>query len=47
MADERFWDQLLPLLEENRVIPVVGRDMLMIEVDGKRVCLYEHLARCL
>lgn len=45
MADERFWDQLLPLLEEKRVIPVVGRDLLTIEVDGRPVDLYEHLAR--
>jgi hypothetical protein len=43
--DERFWDQLVPLLEENRVIPVVGRDLLLIEIDGERRHLYEHLAR--
>jgi hypothetical protein len=43
--DTRFWDQLLPLLEENRVIPVVGRDLLVIDAEGERRHLYEHLAR--
>src|SRR5580765_4521983 len=45
MDDRRFWDQLIPLLEEGRVIPVVGPDVLIIQVDGQPVPLYEHLAR--
>ena len=33
--DDRFWDQLLPLLDEQRVIPVVGQNLLTVEVDGR------------
>jgi hypothetical protein len=40
----RFWDQLLQLIEEGRVIPVVGQDVLQIEIDGKPVSLYGWLA---
>ena len=42
--NQRFWDQILPLLEEGRVVPVVGRDLLDIEVDGQRANLYAHLS---
>jgi len=45
MPDERFWDQILPLLEEGRVVPIVGRDLLAIDADGQHANLYEHLAR--
>ena len=30
----RFWDQLLQLIEEGRVVPVVGPDLLQVPVDG-------------
>jgi len=45
VANERFWGQLVPLLEERRVIPVVGRDLLRVNVDGECVDLYTVLAQ--
>ncbi len=44
MDDARFRDQLLPLLDEQRVIPVVGQNLLAVELDGRAAGLYEHLA---
>jgi hypothetical protein len=41
----RFWDQLLQLIEESRVVPVVGQDLLRTEVDGRDVPLYWWLAQ--
>jgi TIR domain/SIR2-like domain len=40
----RFWDQLLQFVEEGRVIPVVGPDLLRMEVDGRQVPIYWWLA---
>jgi hypothetical protein len=40
----RFWDQLLQLIEEGRVVPVIGQDLLQIEVDGRTRPLYLWLA---
>jgi len=42
--EDRFLDELLELIDEEKVIPIIGRDLLEIEVDGKRVLLYDHLA---
>ena len=44
-ADEELWDELLQLVEEGRVVPIVGRDLLAVEIDGERVLLYPWLAR--
>ena len=41
------WDFLLQLIEEGKVIPVVGRDLLTVEVEGKQTQLYDHLAELL
>jgi hypothetical protein len=39
-----FWDSLLLLIEEGRVIPVVGRDLLIVsDADGSKL-LYPYLA---
>src|SRR5262245_48253016 len=36
-AVERFWDRLMPLVEEGRVIPILGQDLLTIdEGEGSR-----------
>ena len=43
----RFWDQLLQLIEEGRVVPIVGPDLLVGEVGGRSVHLYSHLAELL
>src|SRR6185295_9171342 len=40
----RFWDQLLQLIEEGRVVPIVGQDLLVAEVGGRPVHLYPLLA---
>jgi hypothetical protein len=39
-----FWDILLQLIAEGRVIPVVGRDALMVADEGRAQLLYPHLA---
>jgi len=30
----RFWDQLLQFIEEGRVVPVIGQDLLRVPVEG-------------
>ena len=44
-ADEELWDELLQLIEKGRVVPIVGRDLLTVDIDGQRVLLYRWLAR--
>jgi TIR domain/SIR2-like domain len=41
---ERLWDQLLLLIEEGQVVPVVGPDLLEVPLAGRRVQLYSYLA---
>jgi len=43
--DEELWDELLQLIEEGRVVPIVGRDLLAVEIDGESVFVYHWLAR--
>jgi len=38
-----FWEILIQLIEEGQVIPVVGRDLLTVDVGGSRL-LYPYLA---
>src|SRR5436305_1471459 len=40
----RFWDQLLQFIEEGRVVPIVGQDLLVCEIDGQQTLLYPYLA---
>jgi hypothetical protein len=40
----RFWDQLLQFIEEGRAVPVVGQDLLQVEMEGKPTLLYTWLA---
>lgn len=44
-VDDELWEELLQLIEEGRVIPVVGRDLLTVDVNGEQVFLYHWLAR--
>jgi TIR domain-containing protein/SIR2-like protein len=47
MADkntERFWGQLLSFIEEGRVIPVIGPELLKLDVNGDMTLLYSYLA---
>jgi hypothetical protein len=38
------WDAILDAVGERRVVPIVGPEVLQIEVDGKTTSLYRHLA---
>jgi hypothetical protein len=39
------WETFLLFVAERRVIPVVGRELLVLELDGETVLLETHLAR--
>src|SRR5581483_10011046 len=39
-----FWDQLIELIEEGRVVPVVGQDLLTVPGAGNRQLFYPYLA---
>ncbi len=41
---ERLWEQLLDFIEDGRVIPVIGPELLMLDIDGKTTLLYAYLA---
>ena len=40
----RFWDQLLRLIEDDKVVPVVGQDLLTIPESSGHTHLYPYLA---
>ena len=40
----RFWDQLLRLIEEDKVVPVVGQDLLTVPESSGHTHLYAYLA---
>src|SRR5215210_9407866 len=40
----RFWDQLLQFIEDGRVVPIIGPDLLVADVNGHPVQLYTWLA---
>lgn len=40
----RFWEQLLQFIEEGRVVPIVGRDLLTLDLGDRQVLLYDLLA---
>ena len=42
--DEELWEPLLLSIEEGRVVPIIGRDLLTITVGGRQVLLYAWLA---
>jgi hypothetical protein len=42
--DEDAWDDLLNYIEERRVIPIVGPDLLRVQTDRGLMSLYEWLA---
>ena len=41
---EEFWEDLLAFIEEGRVIPVVGAELLTVAVDGQPKPLYRVVA---
>ena len=44
-TDELFWNDLLLAIEKGKVIPVVGPDLLTVQVDGVDLPLYVWLAQ--
>ncbi len=44
---DNIWDRLLDSLDEQNVIPIVGPDLLEVEVDGETMLLHQYVARLL
>ena len=42
--DAKQWSKLLQAIAKGVVVPIVGRDLLRFEVDGREQLLYEYLA---
>jgi hypothetical protein len=42
---EETWDELLGYIEDRRVIPIIGPDLLQVEVDGSKTSLDRLLAK--
>ena len=42
---DNIWDRLLDALDEHCVIPIVGPDLLHVEVDGTTTLLDRYIAR--
>jgi hypothetical protein len=40
-----FWDDLLAFMEEGRVIPVVGAELLNVDDEGREIGLYQAVAQ--
>lgn len=41
---ERFWEKLLDFIEDGRVIPVIGPELLRLDINGEITLLYTYLA---
>ena len=41
---ESFWEDFLPFVEERRIIPIIGPDLLLVDVDGATKPLYRLVA---
>lgn len=41
---ERLWEQLIAFIEEGRVIPVIGPELLRLDIQGRPTLLYPYLA---
>jgi hypothetical protein len=42
---DNIWDRLLDSLDERSVIPIVGPDLLQVQIDGDTVVLDQYIAR--
>jgi hypothetical protein len=42
--EEEIWDELLAYIEEQQVIPIIGSDLLQVEVEGSEVLLDRYVA---
>jgi hypothetical protein len=43
--EDVFWDELLAYIDEKRVIPIVGADLLSVDVEGKPILLDQFIAK--
>jgi len=43
-STERLWERLLQFIDERQVVPVVGQELLTVQVAGREVQLYSYLA---
>lgn len=41
---ERLWEQLLDFIEDGRVVPVIGQELLVLDLNGEKTFLHDHLA---
>lgn len=41
---ESFWEDFLPFVEERRIIPIIGPDLLLVDADGTTKPLYRLVA---
>ncbi len=41
---DEFWEEMLAFVEERRVIPVVGPELLLVEAEGTKLPLYQLVA---
>jgi hypothetical protein len=42
--EEELWDELLAYIEEQRVIPIIGPDLMQVEVEGTEILLDRYVA---
>ncbi len=45
--EDLFWERFLDVVKEKPVVPIIGRDLLMVQYEGKEVSLYPLLAQLL
>src|SRR5260221_5015193 len=43
-VDDLFWEDLLLYLEQKQVIPIIGQDLLTVEIEGRSVNAYRLMA---
>lgn len=43
--NEQFWEQLLDFIDDGRVIPVIGPELLVLDINGETTYLYAYLAK--
>jgi len=44
MWEEDIWDELLAHIDDHRVIPIIGPELLEVEADGRTVRLDRYVA---
>jgi hypothetical protein len=44
VPDDYFWDDLLECIEEGKVVPIIGSDLMTVSQPSGEVPLYRHVA---